>query len=515
MPQFGSDLDKATQSQLNRGQRLVELLKQNQFSPLPFSKQILIIFAGTGGFLDDLPVNQVRDFRNRTVQIRRRNQSRDPAHHHGKENSRRRSESAVDRRRSKQGQAAIRSEVTARQAVATVTSDYMPNILDIRRRIRSVVNTRQITKAMKMVSAAKLRRAQDRALAARPYAQMLTNILKSLVSRAEIYDPETGAPKHPLLAQRPEQNILLIVVTGDKGLAGAFSANITKAAARFLESKSGKNIDIEAIGRKGRDFLRRRYPSASVQTRSLAGTDESLDEQPESRDRAGEIQITGEHVGVLNKLEFSQVRSFAESVIKRYEREEIDSVYVVFNEFKSVIAQRLIVEQILPIEQIGEQAVRLSEEMTEEEKKKAKEAAISAGVGMRSSDTRRRSGCGAVRHFAGRLHLRAGAGGIISRAAAEVCRHSDFPCDARIHCGRARRPHDRHGFGHEQCHRHDRLPDARDEPRPPGEDHERNYRDRERRGGNVTLQKLELRASMQGSSEIDMRSIRSRMLSGE
>jgi F-type H+-transporting ATPase subunit gamma len=262
----------------------------------------------------------------------------------------------------------------------------MPNILDIRRRIRSVVNTRQITKAMKVVSAAKLRRAQDRTMAARPYAQMLTNVLKSLVARAEIYDPETGEPKHPLLAQRAEKNILLIVVTGDKGLAGAFSANITKAASRFLESKAGQNIDIEAIGRKGRDFLRRRYPAAPVQTRSLAATDESLDTRPESGERAGAIQITGEHVGVLGKLEFFQARDLAQSVIKRYEREEIDSVYLVFNEFKSVIAQRLVVEQILPIENIGEPAVRQSEEMTEEEKKKAKQAAISAGVGLRPSD---------------------------------------------------------------------------------------------------------------------------------
>jgi len=261
----------------------------------------------------------------------------------------------------------------------------MANILDIRRRIRSVVNTRQITKAMKVVSAAKLRRAQERALSARPYALMLTNVLKSLVARTEIYDPETGEPKHPLLAQRAEKNILLIVVTGDKGLAGAFSANVTKAASRFIESKAGKNIDIEAIGRKGRDFLRRRYPAAPVQTRSLADTEESLETQPEAAERAGAIQITGEHVGVLGKLEFSQARALAETVIRRYQREEIDSVYVVFNEFKSVIAQRLIVEQILPIEQIGEPAVRLAEEMTEEEKKKAKEAAISAGVGLRSN----------------------------------------------------------------------------------------------------------------------------------
>src|SRR5271169_6794925 len=106
----------------------------------------------------------------------------------------------------------------------------MANILDIRRRIRSVINTRQITKAMKVVSAAKLRRAQERALAARPYAQMLTNVLKSLVSRTEIFDPETGEPRHPLLAQRTESRVLLIVVTGDKGLAGAFNTNILKAA---------------------------------------------------------------------------------------------------------------------------------------------------------------------------------------------------------------------------------------------------------------------------------------------
>ena len=262
----------------------------------------------------------------------------------------------------------------------------MPNILDIRRRIRSVINTRQITKAMKMVSAAKLRRAQERALAARPYAQMLTNVLKSLVARAEIYDPETGEPKHPLLAQRGEKTILLIVVTGDKGLAGAFNANITKAAARFLESKAGKNIDIEAVGRKGRDFLRRRYPAAKVQTQSLAELAESIEAEPEAAERVGAVQITGEHVGILGKVAFAQASALAENVISRYCREEIDAVYVVFNEFKSVIAQRLIVEQILPIEQIGEQAVRLAEEMTEDEKKKAKEAAVSAGVGMHTTE---------------------------------------------------------------------------------------------------------------------------------
>src|SRR5271167_688426 len=138
----------------------------------------------------------------------------------------------------------------------------MANILDIRRRIRSVVNTRQITKAMKTVSAAKLRRAQEAALAARPYSQMLTNVLKSLISRADIYDPVTGQAFHPLLAERPEKTVLLIVVTGDKGLAGAFNTNILKMASKFIQSKPDQNVDVECIGRKGRDFMRRRYPMA-------------------------------------------------------------------------------------------------------------------------------------------------------------------------------------------------------------------------------------------------------------
>ena len=250
----------------------------------------------------------------------------------------------------------------------------MANILDIRRRIRSVTNTRQITKAMKMVSAAKLRRAQERALAARPYAQMLTNVLKSLVSRAEIYDPDTGEPKHPLLAQRPEKNVLLIVVTGDKGLAGAFNTNILKAASRFLESKRGKNLEIEAIGRKGRDFLRRRYPVAPPRTAESQ-------ESPRTT-------LVGEHVGILSKVEYAMVSEMAGRAINRYSNGEIDSVYVLFNEFKSVISQRLIVERVLPIEQVGQVSVALAEEMTLKEKERALEAAKDAGVGIRPADTR-------------------------------------------------------------------------------------------------------------------------------
>src|SRR5215467_3837400 len=253
----------------------------------------------------------------------------------------------------------------------------MANLLDIRRRIRSVTNTRQITKAMKMVSAAKLRRAQDRALSARPYAEMLTSVLRSLVSRAEIYDPETGRPRHPLLAEREERNIVLIVLTGDKGLAGAFNTNILKAAMRFLESKRGKNVEIEAIGRKGRDFLRRRFPVAQPRTRQEGG--ESTSEPS--------ITVVGEQIGVFNKIEYRLAGEIAERIIQRYTACDIDSAYVLFNEFKSVISQRLIVEQILPIERIGEAVVRQAEEMDLRERGKAVEAAKASGVGLRPSDT--------------------------------------------------------------------------------------------------------------------------------
>jgi len=249
----------------------------------------------------------------------------------------------------------------------------MANILDIRRRIRSVTNTRQITKAMKMVSAAKLRRAQERALAARPYAQMLSNVLKSLVSRAEIYDPDTGEPRHPLLAKRPEKNVLLIVVTGDKGLAGAFNTNILKAAMRFLETEAGKNIEIEAIGRKGRDFLRRRFAAAV----------------PRNKDsqEAPCTTLVGEMVGVLNKVDYALAAGVAERVIDRYSKEEIDSVYLVYNEFKSVISQRLVVEKVLPVEEVGEISVAQAEAMSEADRKKALEAAKGIGVGLRPADT--------------------------------------------------------------------------------------------------------------------------------
>ena len=261
----------------------------------------------------------------------------------------------------------------------------MANVLDIKRRIRSVVNTRQITKAMKTVAAAKLRRAQEHALAARPYSQMLTNVLKSLVSRADIYDPITGEPRHPLLAERPEQSILLIVVTGDKGLAGAFNTNILKIVGKFIESSADKNIDVECIGRKGRDFVRRRFPMAPT---AGAGTAEPGDGTRKNVPRAGRVQIVGEHIGVLGKVEFTFASKLGESVVERFSRGEIDGVYILYNEFKSVIAQRLIAQHLLPIKEIGVVDVRMAEEAAEEERKRRVEAAKTAGVGIRPVDTR-------------------------------------------------------------------------------------------------------------------------------
>src|SRR6201996_4485822 len=143
----------------------------------------------------------------------------------------------------------------------------MASILDLRRRIRSVKSTRQITKAMKMIAAAKLRRAQERAISGRPYANMLASVIGSLMRHIDLYDPQTGDVRHPLLLAREEKQVLLIVVSGDKGFAGAFNGNITKAALRFIATQNGekgRNVDVETIGRKAGVLFRRRYPAAQV-----------------------------------------------------------------------------------------------------------------------------------------------------------------------------------------------------------------------------------------------------------
>jgi F-type H+-transporting ATPase subunit gamma len=251
----------------------------------------------------------------------------------------------------------------------------MANVLDLRRRIRSVRNTRQITKAMKMVSAAKLRRAQERAVASRPYAAMLASVLESLKRRAEVFDPATGEVRHPLLLTRPEKRILLVVVSGDKGFAGAFNTNIFKAAANFIADSRDKQVDIEAIGRKGRDLFRRRYPAAQFA--------EAADEhtRPE-RTRGSAIEVLPSAATPLDKLNFDAVREVSEEIVARYVHEEIDAAYLVYNEFKSVIQQRVVVERVLPILSLTTHEVEHAEEPTLEERERAAEAAISSGVSL-------------------------------------------------------------------------------------------------------------------------------------
>jgi F-type H+-transporting ATPase subunit gamma len=251
----------------------------------------------------------------------------------------------------------------------------MANVLDLRRRIRSVKNTRQITKAMKMVSAAKLRRAQDRAISSRPYSAMLASVIESLKRRIEIIDPRTGELRHPLLKTREEKHVLVIVISGDKGFAGAFNSNIIKAAGNFLDQNPSKQIDVEAIGRRGRDLFRRRYPAAKFLEASEGKA------RPE-RQRASRIEVTGDHPDLLEKLNFERVREVGEEIVARYEHEEIDAAYIVYNEFKSVIQQRVVVERILPIIEFGKHDIAAAQEMSAEERAHAGHAAMTAGVSV-------------------------------------------------------------------------------------------------------------------------------------
>jgi F-type H+-transporting ATPase subunit gamma len=192
----------------------------------------------------------------------------------------------------------------------------MPTLLDFRRRIRSVRNTQQITRAMKFVAAARLRRAQEAALAARPYSKELARVLRSTMTRIE-------SPQHALLAQRPEEKILAIVLAGERGLAGAFNTNILRKAYDFFRSKPGKKIVTIPIGKKGRDSLR----------------------------KAG-FAFAEEYVNVLARVDYGIAREIANLVSELYTKEEIDSVYVIFSEFKNVLAPHLTVEKLLPVEAI-------------------------------------------------------------------------------------------------------------------------------------------------------------------
>jgi F-type H+-transporting ATPase subunit gamma len=194
----------------------------------------------------------------------------------------------------------------------------MPSLIDIRRRIKSVRNTQQITKAMKMVSAAKLRRAQDRVIAARPYAALIGKVLANL---AMAVGADEKAGSNPLLAHRPEKRILLLLFTSDKGLAGAFNANLIKAGQKFLEDHRESEVEIETIGRKGRDFFRKRG-----------------------------ARIFAEHVGILGNPRYEEAAAIARKAIERFREGEIDAVYILNNEFKSMVAQRLAEARLLPVE---------------------------------------------------------------------------------------------------------------------------------------------------------------------
>jgi F-type H+-transporting ATPase subunit gamma len=256
----------------------------------------------------------------------------------------------------------------------------MANVLDLRRRIRSVKNTRQITKAMKMVSAAKLRRAQERAMLARPYARMISNVLESLVRRTA----DWVGVMHPLLVEREEKSVLVIVVAGDKGFAGAFNSNIVKAAQGFINERraQGQNIDIEPVGRKARDTFRKRYPAAVYEKREEHYDNDLATHFETIRHRAQPIEIAGDHPTILLKIGVDEVSDMARSIVERYSRAEIDSVYVVYNEFKSVISQRVVVEKLLPIRKLGSQEITVAEEMTEEQIEAAGTAARTAGISL-------------------------------------------------------------------------------------------------------------------------------------
>jgi F-type H+-transporting ATPase subunit gamma len=194
----------------------------------------------------------------------------------------------------------------------------MATLLDFRRRIRSVKSSQQITRAMKFVAAARLRRAQEAALAARPYAQQLARLLRSIMSRIQDVS-------HPLLAKREEKTVLAIVLTGERGLAGAFNANILRKANEFFRANSAKKVVTVPVGKKGRDSLK----------------------------KAGFV-FAGEFVNVLARVEFKTAKEIANLATELYAEGEVDAVYIIFSEFKSVMAPHLTVEKLLPIGKIDE-----------------------------------------------------------------------------------------------------------------------------------------------------------------
>ena len=205
----------------------------------------------------------------------------------------------------------------------------MPSLIDIRRRIRSTKSTQQITKAMKMVSSSKLRRAQERIVNSRPYAHEMLRIFNNLATRV---DPST----HPLLNDDPTPGrTLLVVITADRGLCGGFNANVIKSAAQFLaerqagtasdqESYANREVALALVGRKGRDFFMRRG-----------------------------FDVRYEEVNIFNNLKWSHAQAIARTSIDEFLSPEVSNVYLIYNEFRSVISQRVVIERLLPIPKLG------------------------------------------------------------------------------------------------------------------------------------------------------------------
>jgi len=191
----------------------------------------------------------------------------------------------------------------------------MPSLIDLRRRIRSVKNTQQITKAMKMVSAAKLRRAQESVVAARPFATLLREMLTSVLANVGEEDLE-----HPLLAKRPEKRVLLLLLSGDKGLCGGFNTKVFKASDEFCAKHSEQDLELNAIGRKGRDYYKRR-----------------------------EANIGSEWINVFSAVKFETAAEIGNKVIERFSNSEVDSVYLLYTQFKSALSSEPVLQPLLPV----------------------------------------------------------------------------------------------------------------------------------------------------------------------
>jgi F-type H+-transporting ATPase subunit gamma len=197
----------------------------------------------------------------------------------------------------------------------------VPNTRDLRHRIRSVKNTEKVTRAMKMVAAAKLRRSQERILAARPYAGRLKDVLSRLAAR-------TDATLHPLLAERAEEkHVEVLIITGDKGLCGAFNTNIFKTAESFLAGHVDRHITLHIVGRKAREHFKRRP-----------------------------FTVHKAYVDMFRNLVFESAREIGEDMIARYVRGDLDAVYLIHNEFKSALRQQVVAEKLLPLPRIEPEA---------------------------------------------------------------------------------------------------------------------------------------------------------------